>query len=79
MIQFEMLTKTLLHLMWKPSLPQFFTRYLLQQILAASRAWKQKITSVIELQVETDLRGELLELIRNEMDREGELVDTGLE
>ena len=26
----------------------------------------------------TDLRGELLELIRNEMDREGELVDTGL-
>ena len=68
----------LLNLMWKPSLPQFLTRYLLQQILAASRAWKQKITSVIEIQVETDLRGELLELIRNEMDREGELVDTGL-
>merc|ERR550517_152141 len=47
--------------MWKPSLPQFFTRYLLQQILAGK-----------------GLRGELLELIRNEMDREGELIDTGL-
>ena len=41
MVQMSMRIKTMLktYLMWKESLPQFFTRYLLQQILAASRAW----------------------------------------
>merc|ERR1719210_715544 len=32
-------------LMWKPSLPQFLTRYLLQQILAASRASEESCSS----------------------------------
>merc|ERR1719419_2041847 len=35
-------------LMWNPSLPQFLTRYLLQQILAASRASEDSCSSSSE-------------------------------
>merc|ERR1719300_1174151 len=47
--------------MWKPSLPQFLTRYLLQQIRPAS-----------------SLRGQLLQLVRHQVNGEGKFVDSGL-
>merc|ERR1719400_2594091 len=76
--------------MWNPSLPQFLTRYLLQQILAASRASEESCSSSSDTRwtergnSSTPAfflpRSKILILGSGtpRLNREGELVDTSL-
>ena len=67
-------------LKWKPSFPAILTRYLFAQIRAASRACIVEVsaeTNVRRRLRETNLRGQLLVLVGNQVDAQREIVNAG--